>query len=152
MTLQVLAPTSGRVVAMEEVSDPVFAQGLVGPGAALVPDGDGPQDVLSPVDGRIVKLHPHAFVILHGSGPGVLVHLGIDTVKLEGEGFTLLHEEGDEVAAGDPVISWDPDAVRARGLDPVVPVVVMDLTGLELRTVLDPGDEAHRGQPLLEIA
>jgi PTS system glucose-specific IIA component/PTS system N-acetylglucosamine-specific IIA component len=126
--LVVLAPVPGRVVAMADVPDEVFAASLVGPGVALDPPRE-PGDAVAPVAGRIAKLHPHAFVVvavLPEGGAGVLVHLGIDTVKLEGAPFTLHAAEGDQVTAGDRVVSMDVAAVRAAGMSPVTPVVVMD--------------------------
>ena len=78
--VDVLAPCPGTVVAMSDVPDPVFAEEMVGPGVAIEPD-PGPTTVVSPIAGTVVKVMPHAFVVL-GDGVGVLVHLGIDTVKL----------------------------------------------------------------------
>lgn len=123
--LRVFAPVPGRVVPMGDVPDPVFAASLVGPGAALDPSRSRHRAV-APVGGRIVKLHPHAFVILTPDGRGVLVHLGIDTVQLKGEGFTLLAAEGDDVGVGAPVVEWDPAAVEAGGRSPICPVVALD--------------------------
>jgi PTS system glucose-specific IIA component len=123
--LPVLAPIPGRVLPLSEVPDPVFAAAMVGPGAALDPPR-GPLRAVAPVDGRIVKLHPHAFVVVTASGRGVLVHLGIDTVQLEGEGFRLLAAEGDQVAAGAPLVEWDTAAVEAGGRSPVSPVIALD--------------------------
>ena len=127
-SVQVLAPCPGRVVAMADVPDPVFAEEMVGPGVAIEPD-PGPATVVSPIAGTVLKVLPHAFVVL-GDGVGVLVHLGINTVRLEGEGFEVLAIQGSDVAAGDPMIRWDPSTLptSAGGQDvsPVVPVVVMD--------------------------
>jgi sugar PTS system EIIA component len=123
--LQVLAPIPGQVLPLAEVPDPVFAAAMVGPGAAVDPPR-GPVQAVAPVDGRIVKLHPHAFVVVTASGRGVLVHLGIDTVQLKGEGFRLLAAEGDEVAAGTPLVEWDAAAVEAGGRSPVSPVIALD--------------------------
>ena len=113
---------------MSEVPDPVFAEEMVGPGVAIEPD-PGPTTVVSPIAGTVVKVLPHAFVVL-GDGVGVLVHLGINTVRLEGQGFEVLATQGSEVAAGDPMITWDPSSLppTASGQDvsPVVPVVLMD--------------------------
>jgi PTS system glucose-specific IIA component len=128
----VLSPCPGTVIAMADVPDPVFAEEMVGPGVAIVPavepDG-GPTTVVSPITGKVLKVLPHAFVVL-GDGIGVLVHLGINTVRLEGEGFEVLATQGDEVAAGDPMITWDPSALPATAggqeISPVVPVVLMD--------------------------
>ncbi len=126
--VQVLAPCPGRVVAMSDVPDPVFAEEMVGPGVAIEP-GPGRTTVVSPIAGKVVKVLPHAFVVL-GDGVGVLVHLGINTVRLEGEGFEVLATQGSEVAAGDPMITWDPSSLppTASGQDvsPIVPVVLMD--------------------------
>ena len=123
--LAVLAPVSGRVVDLALVPDPVFAAGMVGPGRAVDPDR-GPSVAVAPVTGRVLKAHPHAFVVVSADGRGVLVHLGIDTVELKGEGFELLVEEGAAVAAGDPVVRWDPAAVEAGGRSPSCPVVALD--------------------------
>lgn len=120
----VLAPCPGTVLAMADVPDPVFAEEMVGPGVAIAP-ADGPTTVVSPIAGKVLKVHPHAFVVL-GDGVGVLVHLGINTVRLEGAGFEVLVAQGAEVAAGDPMIRWDPATITGAGISTVVPVVVMD--------------------------
>jgi glucose-specific phosphotransferase system IIA component len=125
VSTDVLAPCAGRVIAMADVPDPVFAAEMVGPGVAIEP-APGRVTVTSPIAGKVVKVHPHAFVVLGGGGAGVLVHLGIDTNRLEGEGFEVHAQQGDQVDAGTPMVSWDPDAVAAKGLSTVVPVVLMD--------------------------
>jgi glucose-specific phosphotransferase system IIA component len=109
---------------MSDVPDPVFADEIVGPGVAIEPD-PGPTTVVSPIAGKVVKVHPHAFVVL-GDGTGVLVHLGINTVRLEGEGFEVLATQGSDVEAGAPMIRWDPASIDADDMSPVVPVVVLD--------------------------
>jgi len=121
----VSAPVAGTVVALADVPDPVFAQQIVGSGLAIDPER-GESTVVAPADGRLLKLHPHAFVLLTGEGKGLLVHLGIDTVQLEGEGFELLVAEGDEVTARTPIVRWNPAEIEAGGRSPIVPVVVMD--------------------------
>lgn len=121
----VLAPVAGLVRPLADVPDPVFAAEMVGAGVAVEPSG-GRADAVSPVAGTLLKLHPHAFVVLTPEGTGVLVHLGIDTVRLDGAGFELLVEEGAGVDAGQPVTRWDPTDVVARGLSPMVMVCVLD--------------------------
>ncbi|HTY29133.1 MAG TPA: glucose PTS transporter subunit IIA [Mycobacterium sp.] len=121
----VLAPVEGRAVALGDVPDPVFSQGMVGYGAAV----DPPRaviDAVAPVGGRILKLLPHAYIIVTPDNVGILVHLGLDTVALKGEGFTSHVAEGDTVTAGQKVITYDVPSVVAAGLNPIVPVVVMD--------------------------
>ncbi|MFC4586449.1 PTS sugar transporter subunit IIA [Sphaerisporangium corydalis] len=121
----VLAPVAGSVVGLAAVPDPVFSEGLVGPGTAIDPVRE-PGTVLAPIDGTILKLHPHAYVIVGGDGRGVLVHLGIDTVELRGEGFRLLAGEGERVRAGQPVVAWNPAAIEAGGRSPICPVVALE--------------------------
>jgi glucose-specific phosphotransferase system IIA component len=125
MSLPVGSPVAGRVVPLTEVPDPVFAEAMVGPGLAVVPAAD-PGDAVSPVSGRIVTLHPHAFVVATDSGRAVLVHLGIDTVKLKGEGFTLHVAKGDQVEVGQPVVGWHPAAIEEAGYATVCPVIALD--------------------------
>lgn len=122
---RVLAPCPGRVIPVADVPDAVFAAEMVGPGVAIEPTGEV-VTVVAPIAGRVLKLHPHAFVVLGDDGVGVLVHLGINTVRLEGRGFELLATEGDTVAAGDPMVRWDPSTVDGEDMSTVVPVVVMD--------------------------
>ncbi|MEI7545183.1 MAG: PTS glucose transporter subunit IIA [Mycobacteriaceae bacterium] len=124
-TTPVLAPVQGRALALAEVPDPVFSQGMVGYGAAIDPPRQV-VDALAPVGGKILKLLPHAYVIMTAENVGVLVHLGLDTVQLNGAGFTPHVAQGDTVTAGQPVITYDVPAIVAAGYSPVVPVVVMD--------------------------
>jgi PTS system glucose-specific IIA component len=138
-TLMVLAPVPGRVIPMASVPDPVFAGSVVGPGSALDPSRSR-QQVLAPIGGRIAKLHPHAFVVVTPDGRGILVHLGIDTVQLKGEGFTLLAVEGDEVEAGAPIVEWDPAAIEAGGRSPICPVVALGAAVEDIRVVVDGGE------------
>ncbi|MFI9816682.1 PTS sugar transporter subunit IIA [Saccharothrix variisporea] len=125
MTLRVASPVSGRVVPLTEVPDPVFAQAMVGPGVAVEPDRVA-GEVVAPVDGTVVTLHPHAFVVATGDGAAVLVHLGIDTVKRKGEGFTLHVVKGEAVRVGQPVVTWDPAEIEAAGFAPICPVIALD--------------------------
>jgi len=123
--LLVAAPLAGRAIGLREVPDPVFAQAMVGPGAAVDPER-GPLTAVSPIAGTLVKLKPHAFVVAGRDGRGVLVHLGIDTVNLDGAGFELLAVEGAQVAVGTPVIRWNPAEIEAGGLSPICPVIALD--------------------------
>ena len=121
----VLSPVAGLVRPLSEAPDAVFAAEMVGSGVAVEPEqAAGP--ALSPIAGTVVKLHPHAYVVVGDDGTGVLVHLGIDTVRLDGAGFELLVEEKSRVEAGQPVTRWDPADVSARGLSPMVMLCVMD--------------------------
>ena len=143
------APLAGRVVDLADVPDPVFAGQIVGAGLAIEPD-DGATEVLvvSPVAGRVAKVHPHALAIADESGTGVLVHLGIDTVRLHGEGFTLHVADGDELTLGAPVITFDPTAVRAAGYSAICPVVILGSPKDSTRPAVDVGSAVAPGAEL----
>ncbi|MDU5340572.1 MAG: PTS glucose transporter subunit IIA, partial [Cutibacterium avidum] len=106
---------------------------------------------VAPVAGRIVKLHPHAFV-LQADGFGVLVHLGIDTVQLEGEGFTLHTEEGAEVSVGDKLITWNPARIAEGGRSAVCPIIILDTTPDKLGGVAAAGTSVNSGDQLFTVA
>jgi PTS system N-acetylglucosamine-specific IIA component len=112
---------------------------MVGPGTAIDPVREA-GTALAPVDGVIVSLHPHAFVVVDGEGHGVLIHLGIDTVQLNGEGFELLVNKGDTVRRGQAVVRWDPAAVEAAGKSPVCPVVALEATADSLFDLREDGE------------
>ncbi|MEV0848705.1 PTS glucose transporter subunit IIA [Streptomyces sp. NPDC049954] len=135
----VTSPLSGRAVGLSAVPDPVFSGAMVGPGTAIDP-GREPSEAVSPVDGVVVSLHPHAYVVVDGEGHGVLTHLGIDTVQLNGEGFELLVNKGDSVRRGQPLVRWNPAAVEEAGKSPICPVVALEATGESLSDMVESGD------------
>ena len=106
---------------------------MVGYGAAIDPPR-GVIDAVAPVSGKILKLLPHAYVIMTPDNVGILVHLGLDTVQLKGAGFSTHVTEGDNVTAGQVVITYDVPSVEAAGMNPIVPVVVMDERDRERRS------------------
>jgi len=135
----VSSPMAGRIIGLEAVPDPVFSGAMVGPGTAVDPARE-PVEAVSPVDGVIVSLHPHAFVVVDSEGHGVLTHLGIDTVQLNGEGFELLVSKGDNVTRGQAVVKWNPAAVEEAGKSPICPVVALEATAEALENVRESGD------------
>jgi len=145
--LLVRAPVPGSVVELGQIPDPVFAGGLVGPGAALDPPR-GVLDAVAPVAGRLVRVHPHAFIVQPALGPAILVHLGVDTVQLRGAGFTVQAEEGQQVQAGDAVVSWDAAAVAAGGRSPICPVVALDAPSVVLADAVRQGGRLALLAPL----
>ena len=124
----VSAPVSGRVVSLDRVGDPVFAQGMLGVGVGIRPldAAPGPSVAFSPVSGTVmadVKTR-HALLIRTEGGAEVLLHVGVDSVRLRGKGFRLFVGKGDQVHAGDPVISFDRALMERGGLDDTVIVTV----------------------------
>ena len=126
MPENILSPMCGTVVPLSDVPDPVFAQEIVGGGLAVQPSPHaGLVTAVAPVDGTLVRIQPHAFVIQSTEGTGILVHLGIDTVHLNGEGFDVLVTEGSTVKAGDPVVRFDQEVIAAHGYSDVCLVIVL---------------------------
>ncbi|NJQ03523.1 PTS sugar transporter subunit IIA [Streptomyces zingiberis] len=135
----VTSPVTGRSIGLAAVPDPVFSDAMVGPGTAVDPVRE-PSAAVAPVDGVVVSLHPHAFVVVDEEGHGVLTHLGIDTVQLNGAGFELLVSKGDTVRRGDPVVRWNPAEVESAGKSPVCPVVALEASADSLSDVSESGD------------
>lgn len=120
---QIVSPVAGTLVALSEVADPTFAQELIGKGAAVIPVED---TIVSPVEGTVTMLFPtkHAVGITATTGEEILIHIGLDTVQLEGRHFEALVATGDAVNVGTPLIRADFAAIRAAGYDTVTPVIV----------------------------
>lgn len=127
----VLAPLSGTVLAMDQVPDPVFSSLMLGQGWAIDPFPGG-LTVLSPVAGTVVALHPHAVVVEGEGGFQILMHLGIDTVKLNGEGFTSLIHVGQALSPGQPLCLWNTGVAERAGYSLVSPLVVMGAGSVSL--------------------
>lgn len=125
MPEEILSPLPGTVVPLDVVPDPVFAQQIVGGGVAVQPAYDvGPVVATAPVGGTLVRVQPHAYVIQFAAGTGILVHIGIDTVRLDGAGFQVLATEGATVTA-DPVVRFDPQTIAEHGYSDICPVIVL---------------------------
>lgn len=148
--LTIRAPLTGIVVALADVPDQVFATSMVGPGLAIDPDPDEPA-VLAPVSGVLAACHPHAFVVQSGDR-GVLVHLGIETVGLDGVGFTADARAGDPVQVGASVIRWDPRAVTGSGRSTLCPVVAVQASPETVTTLVLPGARVRAGDALMDWA
>ena len=123
MSLIITSPLRGWATTLDSVPDPVFAQRMMGDGVAIQPLGD---TVVAPFDGEVVTLHDagHAISLRSAEGAEILIHVGLDTVMLKGEGFTPLVAIGDKVARGDPLIRFDLDAVALAATSLITPVIV----------------------------
>lgn len=148
--LTVLAPVPGTTVDMAGVPDPTFAQGTVGPGMAIQPP-DETVTAVAPVGGKIMQLFPHAYAIMTPEKKAVLVHLGLDTVKLNGEGFTTHATKGDQVEQGQPIVTYDVPAVAASTYPTVVPVVIMDARGATVEPIATQDTTVTPQQPLFTV-
>ncbi len=124
--IKIYSPMKGEIVAIENVPDETFADKVMGDGVAVLPDDS---IVRAPEAGTIsfVAETKHAFGISTKSGLELLIHIGIDTVKLDGKGFELLVEEEQEVKAGDPIIKMDLEYLKANAPSIISPVICTEL-------------------------
>lgn len=155
VTVQVVAPMAATVVDLRDVPDPVFSAGVVGPGLALLPDEadalaapGGRVVVVSPCAGRLAAVYPHALMVRVDTR-SVLVHLGLGTAALDGDGFDLAVEEDERVAVLQPLLAWSPAHVAARGLSTLTPIVAVQGDQRDVLQLVTPGDRVEEGQPLL---
>ncbi len=143
------APMSGRVIAMDEVPDPVFSEGMLGSGCAVWPSHDV---VYAPCSGTVTVAMGHAVAMTADDGAEVLVHVGVDTVSLNGQGFTGYVKQGDHVAAGQPLIKIDRPFIAEKGLPDCVVLAVSNTADFaDVRLAQAVGTTALAGQPLLEL-
>lgn len=124
------APMDGEIIDITDVEDEVFSKKMVGDGVAIIPS-DGL--VVAPCDGKIIQIFStnHAIGIQTRDGLEILIHLGLDTVELKGEGFTRLAEDGMEVKTGDPLMKMDLDRIKELGRSTVSPVIITNRSGIE---------------------
>lgn len=159
----ILSPVAGRLVNLEATGDPVFASRALGEGVGVVPETTGETAVLAPVSGMLktVARTGHAFGIKTDGGIEVLVHIGIDTVDMDGEGFAVVVAKGERIAAGEPLATVDFGKVAAAGHSVVVVVTVVNAAELTVVTPLigdGSGDDnggdcktVSAGSPIIDV-
>ena len=121
----IYAPTDGQIVALESVNDEVFSQKMVGDGVAIIPVSG---TFTAPIDGTVSKIFStnHAYSIKSDKDLEVMVHIGLETVVLEGKGFTRIAAEGDSVKAGDIILEVDLAYISAQAKDIITPIIVLE--------------------------
>jgi PTS system beta-glucosides-specific IIC component len=148
--IAVLAPLTGEVIALAQVNDATFAGGLLGKGAAIVPAGN---EVVAPFDGEVVSLFAthHAIGLMNDAGVEVLIHVGIDTVKLNGRYFFAHVKPGARVRAGDVLLSFDRQAILAAGFSLTTPVIISTSDAFSAVVRTDNAENVQAGGPFLTL-
>ncbi|AQX54250.1 PTS glucose transporter subunit IIA [Priestia flexa] len=140
----VTAPMTGKILPLEQVPDPVFSQKMMGDGFAIEPT-DG--QVVSPVAGEVVQLFhtKHAVGLKTEAGTEVLIHIGLETVAMEGEGFEAHIQAGDKVEVGTPLITFDLPLVTEKAKSIITPVVITNSDAADSFEIVASGD-VQKGQ------
>ena len=143
------SPVTGKTIDITAVPDKVFASKMMGDGIAFQFDGD---TLYSPCDGELTMvpatLHAYGFKLANGAE--VLVHIGLDTVNLNGEGFTCLVKQGSKVKVGDPIVKIDQAFMKSKGIDLTTPMVVTN-GGDYSFSVVDTGKDVSAGDMVIEF-
>lgn len=139
-----VSPLSGKILELKDVPDEVFSQKMTGDGFAIEPTNG---EIVSPVNGKIATLFPtkHAVGILADDGHEILIHFGIDTINLKGEGFEALVEQGDVVKAGQPILRVDIDKVKEKAPSTITPVIFTNLSEND-EVLFESGNEVKAGE------
>ncbi|WP_251912477.1 beta-glucoside-specific PTS transporter subunit IIABC [Lactobacillus paragasseri] len=149
VSTELVSPLAGELLPLSEVKDEVFSSGAMGEGVAVEPS----EGVLhAPADGKVVMTFPtgHAIGMKTSDGAEILMHIGMDTVNLQGHGFETLVAKGDEVKAGDELVKFDIDAIHAKGYVVMTPIVVTNSKDYEKITVVSQGN-VKVGQEILDL-
>ena len=146
--LTVYAPFGGSAIAMEQIPDPVFSEGILGKGCGLEP---AEETVCAPFNGTVTQVidTKHAVGVTSKDGLELLIHVGMDTVAMNGEGFTCLVKEGDAVKLGQKLMTFSMEAIKAAGHPVTTAVVVTNADDFADIQVLAKGQVAQ-GEPLLK--
>ena len=149
-TVTLLSPLNGQVKELSQASDPVFASGVMGQGVLFEPS----EGVLvAPVDGQVTVLFPthHAIGITTANGAELLMHIGMDTVSLEGKGFEAHVKQGQSVKAGDKLISFDLAVIKEAGLVAETPLIVTNQTDFSVEVLVHPPLETKQGEEIVQL-
>lgn len=149
---KVVAPAKGKLINLEKVSDPVFAQKMMGDGFAIKPkEANGEISIVAPVSGKIVSLPntKHAFGIHTDDGIDVLVHIGVDTVNLKGKGFTSFSEQGKKVKRGEKIIQVDSKILQENKIDDTIMTIFTDGYDKEILLTKPYGNEVSENEELI---
>ncbi|MUK88557.1 PTS glucose transporter subunit IIA [Ornithinibacillus sp. L9] len=144
----IIAPIDGEIVALEEVPDPVFSQKMMGDGVAIKPTSG---KIVAPVDGEVVQVAPtkHAIGIRAEDGTEILIHVGLETVSLNGEGFTVDVNTGDQVSVGQPMLTVNLEYVKENAKDIITPIVITNSNNSDKEYTVTDQKDSKAGETIL---
>ncbi len=147
--IKIGAPVSGTLVSIKEVSDPTFSDEILGKGAAVIPSSGR---ICAPADGTVSTVFPtgHAATLTTEDGVEILIHVGLDTVKLDGKHFTIHAQEGQKVSKGDLLLEADIEQIKAEGYDTITPVVICNSDDFSEVHLSEPG-EVSQGDEMISL-
>lgn len=147
--ISIKAVEDGRTIPMDQVNDQTFAQELLGPGIAIVPSNG---TVTSPIDGKVATVMDtkHAVCIQGEDGLELIVHVGLDTVELNGKYYQAYKQTGDQVKAGDVLLEFDLDEIAKAGYDVTTPIVITNLSGYKITKCLT-GQQVKAGEEVIQL-
>ncbi|MEK4366407.1 PTS system trehalose-specific EIIBC component [Paenibacillus sp. FSL M8-0212] len=149
-TLEIMAPLTGQAVSLEQVPDPAFAEKQMGEGVAIEPSGNL---VVAPFDAQVAHVikSKHAVILEHASGLQVLIHVGINTVSLKGEGFNMHVEAGEHVKAGQKLLEFDRKVIEDAGYPLITPIIIPDGQDMVERVEVTTGDVTSNQNGVLKV-
>lgn len=145
--IELCAVSDGEVLSIENVPDKVFAQKMIGEGFAIKPVS---QTVVAPVSGKLVEVADakHAYYIETEEGIKILIHVGINTLLLNGEGFSTKLEKGDRVERGETLVDFDEELIVKKGYNPIISVIVLDDQDVQMNQTVFPSKEVIAGETI----
>ena len=145
----IYSPMNGKVIELKEVPDEAFAQKMVGDGCAIEPDKG---IICSPIDGQLMNIFPtnHAIIFETIDGLEMIVHFGIDTVKLDGKGFQKLREPG-PIKIGDEIVKYDLDDIKDGVPSTRSPIIINNMEKVEKIEILSLGKIVKIGEPIMKV-
>ena len=145
----IYSPINGKVIELKEVPDEAFAQKMVGDGCAIEPDKGS---ICSPIEGQLMNIFPtnHAIIFETIDGLEMIVHFGIDTVKLDGKGFQKLREPG-PIKVGDEIVKYNLDEIKDNVPSTRSPIIINNMEKVEKIEVLSLGKIVKIGEPIIKV-
>lgn len=147
--VEIVAPVNGKLISLKDVPDPTFSEEMVGKGVAIIPEG---KEIYSPVEGKIttVFVTGHAVGITTKEGIDLLIHIGMDTVNLKGEGFEVKVKDGEQIKQGDLLLVADLDKLKEKGYRLETPIIICNPDQFKSFTYTEPGN-VKKGDVIMKV-